>query len=138
MTPARDLSAREADALASMMGADSRRIDDLVGDVGEIKGAVITLQSGVGGLKEGVDELRGGMIALTRLSINLERQAEDHGKTQAQMNAIDGRLRIVETTIATDLPPLRETRGDIRKIQWLVIAAVATAVLTIVLKVVKP
>lgn len=27
--PARDLSEREADALASMMGADSRRIDDL-------------------------------------------------------------------------------------------------------------
>ncbi len=133
MPPVRDLNSREADALANMMGADSRRIDDLVGDVGEIKGAVTNLRAGVGELKDGVNELRGGMIALTRLSINLERQAEDHGKTQAQMSMMDTRLRAAETTIASELPPLKETREDVRKVQWLVWAAVIAAVLGLVL-----
>ena len=37
---------REVDVLATMMGADSQRIDSLVDDVGTIKGAVTNLHSG--------------------------------------------------------------------------------------------
>lgn len=125
-------SRREVDVLATMMGADSQRIDSLVDDVGAIKGAVTNLHSGVGELKEGVNELRGGMIALTRLSINLERQAEDYGKTQAQMSLMDGRLRTVETTLASELPPLKEARAWAVRGALAVIGVVGLAVIGLV------
>lgn len=125
---------REVDALANMMGADSKRIDLLVGDVGAIKGSVTTLHSGVGELKEGVNELRGCMIALTRLSINLERQAEDHGKTQAQMAMMDGRLRAAETTLASELPPLKEARTWAVRGMLAVLGVVGLAALALVIR----
>ncbi|MBP6638205.1 MAG: hypothetical protein KA179_11000 [Sulfuritalea sp.] len=124
---------REVDVLASMMGADSQRIDDLVDDVGAIKGAVTNLHSGVGELKDGVNELRGGMIALTRLSINLERQAEDYGKTQTQMALMDGRLRVAETTLASELPPLKEARTWAVRGMLTVLGVVGLAVIGLVI-----
>lgn len=102
---------REVDALANMMAGDSKRIDILVGDVGAIKGSVTHLQGCMGELKDGVNDLRGALTILTRHSVALERQSEDHGKVQAQMALMDGRLRSVETTLASDLPPLREARA---------------------------
>ena len=127
--PARDLSEREADALASMMGADSRRIDDLVGDVGTIKGSVVALKEGVSEMKDGINELRGAMTILSRHSIALERSAEDHSKTTAELARMDTRIRAVEL----DMPGIKETREDVRKVQWLVWAAVVVAVVGLVL-----
>ena len=124
-----DLNRREADALASMMGADSRRIDDLVGDVGTIKGTVSTLKDGVLDLKDGVNELRGAMTILSRHSIALERSAEDDRKTAAELSLLNTRLRVVEN----DMPGLKETRDDVRRALWIVIAAVIVAGLGLIL-----
>ena len=45
--PGAALGRSEADVLAGMMGADSRRVDVLVSDVAEVKGDVRALRGGM-------------------------------------------------------------------------------------------
>ena len=134
MPPVRDLNQREADALANMMGADSRRIDSLVDDVGTIKGHVGTLKEGVGDLKDGVNELRGAMTVLSRHSIALERQAEDHARAAEATARMDARLHVVEKTLASELPPLQEARTYAVRGVVAVLAIVGLALVALVIK----
>lgn len=113
------LREREADALAAMMGADSRRIDGLVGDVGEVKGDVRALRADMGRVSEGVDELRGAMTILARHSVMMETTTTDVASLRANVEKIDGRVQ----TIERDMPGLQEMRA------WAIRAMLGTLVM---------
>ena len=129
MPQPRDLSEREADALASMMGADSRRIDDLVGDVGEIKGDMRILKADTGRAVSGIEQLQLSMAAVGRHTVLMESQNAKIDALSAKHEKLDTRLLTVER----DMPGIKETREDVRKVQWLVWAAVIVAALGLVL-----
>ena len=117
--------AREHEALASMQGADSRRIDSLVSDVGEIKGDMRSLMGGVDRLGSGVEKLQESMAAFQRHAVIVETQSSDIASLRRESAILDKRLRDVEVV----MPQLQEVRGDIRKGMIFVIAGVAAAVL---------
>lgn len=129
MPQPRDLSEREADALASMMGADSRRIDDLVGDVGEIKGDMRILKADTGRAVSGIEQLQLSMAAVGRLAVLMESQNAKIDALSAKHEKLDTRLLTVER----DMPGIKETREDVRKALWIVIAAVIVAGLGLIL-----
>ena len=125
----RALSEREAEALASMMGADSRRIDDLVGDVGEIKGDMRILKADTGRAVSGIEQLQLSMAAVGRLAVLMESQNAKIDALSAKHEKLDTRLLTVER----DMPGIKETREDVRKALWIVIAAVIVAGLGLIL-----
>ena len=129
MPQPRDLSEREADALASMMGADSRRIDDLVGDVGEIKGDMRILKADTGRAVSGIEQLQLSMAAVGRHTVLMESQSAKIDALSAKHEKLDTRLLTVER----DMPGIKETREDVRKALWIVIAAVIVAGLGLIL-----
>lgn len=129
MPQPRDLSEREADALASMMGADSRRIDDLVGDVGEIKGDMRILKADTGRAVSGIEQLQLSMAAVGRHTVLMESQNAKIDALSAKHEKLDTRLLTVER----DMPGIKETREDVRKALWIVIAAVIVAGLGLIL-----
>lgn len=122
--------AREHEALASMQGADSRRIDSLVQDVGEIKGDMRSLMGGVGRLGDGVEKLQESMAAFNRHAVIVETQASDIASLRRETAGLDTRLRAVEM----DIPPLKEAR----KLLWggmvTTIGAVGAALLALVIR----
>ncbi len=129
MPQPRDLSEREADALASMMGADSRRIDDLVTDVGEIRGDVRAVRHQVGEVAQGVAEMTKSLAVLIKHEVLMEQHGAAVAAQTRLTESIDQRLHVVER----EMPGLIESRADARRVQWLVIAAVVAAVLGVVL-----
>lgn len=124
---------READVLANMAGADSQRIDSLVGVVGEVRGQVSHLTQTVSKVGEGVDELRGAMTVLTRHSIALETHAEKNAVRDAVQADMNKRLHVVETTLAAELPPLKEARTWQVRAMLFVLTAVGVVAMAIVL-----
>lgn len=124
---------READALAAMAGADSQRIDSLVGVVGEVRGQVGHLTQTVGKVSEGVDELRGAMTVLTRHSIALETHAEKTAASDSLVASINVRLHNVETALSVELPPLKEIRTWAVRGMLFVVTAVGVALLGLVI-----
>lgn len=124
----RDLSEREADALAAMMGADARRIDDLVGDVGAIKGDVRTLTAESHRIGTGVEQLQQSMAVLSRHAVLMETQSAELVALRLKGEGLDGRLRAVEA----EIPPLKEARGWAVRGVLLVLGIVGAAVLALV------
>lgn len=122
--------AREHEALANMQGSDSRRIDSLVQDVGEIKGDMRSLMGGVDRLGSGVEKLQESMAAFNRHAVSVEHQASDIATLRRETAGMDNRLRDIEVV----LPQLQEVRGDIRKGMIFVIAGVGAALLMLVIK----
>lgn len=111
------------------MGADSRRIDDLVGDVGEIKGDMRILKADTGRAVSGIEQLQLSMAAVGRHTVLMEGQSAKIDALSAKHENLDTRLLTVER----DMPGLKETREDVRKALWLVIAAVIVAGLGLIL-----
>lgn len=122
--------AREHEALANMQGADSRRIDSLVSDVGEIKGDMRSLMGGVERLGNGVEKLQESMAAFNRHAVIVETQSSDIATLRRETAALDNRLRAVEM----DIPPLKEAR----KLLWggmvTTLGAVGAALVALVIK----
>ena len=116
------------------MSADQQRVDDLVQAMGTLNGTVSHLHDGVAELKDGMTELRGAMTVLSRHSIALERQAEDHGQTRAELTRHDARITAVETKLAAELPPLVEARTYAVRGVLFVLTAVGVALLALVIK----
>lgn len=130
MTIPRDLSEREADALASMMGADARRIDGLVGDVGEIKGDMRTLKADTARTVSGIEQLQLSMAAVGRHTVMVENQNAKLDALHAKHDALDSRVRTVEL----DMPQLKEARNLGVRGVLLVLSIVGLAVLALVIK----
>lgn len=130
MPPPRDLAQREADALASMLGADSRRIDDLVDNVGEIKGDVRTLKADASRTANGVEQLQQSMAILNRHAVVMETQSAEISIMRTKHDALDSRVRDIER----DMPALKDARADIKKGVWIVIGLVIAAAMALLLK----
>ena len=111
------------------MGADSRRIDDLVGDVGEIKGDMRILKADTGRAVSGIEQLQLSMAAVGRHTVLMESQSAKIDALSAKHEKLDTRLLTVER----DMPGIKETREDVRKALWIVIAAVIVAGLGLIL-----
>lgn len=124
------LSAREADALANMMGADSRRIDELAGAVGEVKGNVQALRGDMGHVSKGVDELRGAMTILSRHAVMMETVVTDISALRVAVSGLDGRVKGLEL----DMPVIRLTRDWTLRGVIGVVAVVGLALVGLVLK----
>lgn len=124
------MTAREADALANMMGADSRRIDGLTDAVGEVKGSVQALRGDMGHVSKGVDELRGAMTILSRHAVVMETVLTDISALRAAVNAVDARVKLVEL----DMPLLRVTRDWTLRGVLGVLCVVGLAILALVVK----
>lgn len=122
--------AREHEALANMQGADSRRIDGLVADVGEIKGDMRSLRGDMQRIGSGVEQLQESMAVLNRHAVLMETQASDIATLRRDTAGLDQRLRSVEMAI----PPLQEAR----KVLWggmlATIGAVGAALVALVVK----
>lgn len=134
------LSTREADALANMMGADSRRIDGLAHDLGEVKGTVQGIRSDMGHVSKGVDELRGAMTVLSRHAVLMETVVTDISTLRASASELDKRIRASEAEtdrrlklIEVDMPLLRMVRDWTTRGVIGVVVVVAMAVLALVI-----
>ena len=121
---------RETDALASMMGADSRRIDELVGDVGAIKGDVRSLKSDTSRIGSGVDQLQQSMAVLGRHAVLMETQSAEISSLRIKNDGLDTRIRVIEL----DMPALKEARAAIVRGVFVVLGVVGLAVLALVVK----
>lgn len=130
MSRAGGLERSEADVLAGMMGADSRRVDDLVSDIGQVKGDVRGLRGDVVRLTEGVDDLRGAMTVLTKHSLLMESITTDLTSMRVTATKLDDRLREVEL----EMPALKETRLAMMRGVWGLVALVCLALVGLVLK----
>lgn len=129
MPQARSFSEREADALANMMGADSRRIDDLVGDVGEIKGDMRTIKADSARTATGVEQLQQSMVVLSRHAVLMETQSAEIASIRAKHEKLDTRVQVIEK----DMPPLKEARGWMTRGILMVLCGVGLALLTLVI-----
>lgn len=103
---AADSLSREHEALANMQGAESRRVDRLVDDVGAIKGNVQSLQGDMSRVASGVDQLQQSMIVLSRHAVLMETQSAEIA--QLRNTSLDHERRIQESEKV--LPPLVEMR----------------------------
>lgn len=130
MPQARSFSEREADALANMMGADSRRIDDLVGDVGEIKGDMRTIKADSARTATGVEQLQQSMVVLSRHAVLMETQSAEIASIRAKHEKLDTRVQVIEK----DMPPLKEARGWMTRGILMVLCGVGLALLTLVIR----
>lgn len=120
----------EADVLAGMMGADSRRVDVLVSDVAEVKGDVRALRGDMEHVTDGIGELRGAMAVLGRHSVLMETNAAEMATMRTAQGALDTRVRAIEL----EVPGLRETRAWIVRGGLGVVALVCLALLGLVIK----
>lgn len=137
MSNSATLAQREADALVNMMAADGRRIDDLVGAFGEVRGDVSHLRGDVGRVVKGVDELKDAMIGVARHAVLLETQQRDsealrqsQRETNLRVSILEGRIAVIETA----MPQLIETRAWTVRAGLAVCAAVGLALLALVVK----
>lgn len=130
MPQARSFSEREADALANMMGADSRRIDDLVGDVGEIKGDMRTIKADSARTATGVEQLQQSMVVLSRHAVLMETQSAEIASIRAKHEKLDTRVQVIEK----DMPPLKEARAWMTRGILMVLCGVGLALLTMVIR----
>lgn len=122
--------AREHEALANMTGADSRRIDKLVGEVGTMGGDVKAVREKVDGVAAGVNELRDALTVLVRHDVQMQHHASEAQALRKETTALDGRVQILEKQVG----PLVETRKGILVMASAVAVTILLAILGLVIK----
>ena len=120
----------EADVLAGMMGADSRRVDDLVQDVGSIKGDVREVRSGLAGLVKGVDQLTSAMAVLVTHEVKMGHTSAEVAMLRVDVASHDQRLQSIERKVGG----WDEARLWLIRAGLLVLTTVGLAVVGLVLK----
>lgn len=90
------MAQRETDSLAAMMGADSKRIDGVVQDIGAIKGDVAAVRGEMGHVAKGVDSLRDALGVLVRHGVVMEQHAAAVTKMQDEQRSHDSRIKSLE------------------------------------------
>ena len=126
----RSVSRTEADVLASMMSADSRRVDVLVDDVSDIKGDVKALKSDTARIGTGVEQLQASMVALNKHSMLLEAQQATNAERARKHDLLDNRVKAIEL----EMPALKETRTWVTRGGLFVLGFVGLALLGLVVK----
>ena len=120
----------EADVLASMMGADSKRVDDLVQDVGSIKGDVRSVRSDLAGIVKGVDALTSAMAILVRHDVQMGHNSAEVATMRSDLTGHDQRLQCIERKVGG----WDEARLWLIRAGLLVLATVGLAIVGLVLK----
>ena len=111
----------EADALANMMAADSRRVDQLVEDVGVVKGRMESVHTGV-------NELRSALAVLVKHEVLMNEHARIAVSVSSDVAALDVRVQAIEC----EMPQLKESRQWVVRGMLLVLAMVGLALLALV------
>jgi hypothetical protein len=122
--------AREHDALAGMMGADSRRIDALVGDVGQIRGNVEAVRQKVDGVADGVNELRDALTVLVRHDIKMQHTDSEVVSLRKDVSEMGVRVQTIEKQVG----PLVETRKGLIVLASAVAVTILLAIVGLVIK----
>ncbi len=113
----------EADALANMMAADSRRVDQLVEDVGVVKGRMESVHSGV-------NELRNALAVLVKHEVIMGQTAQAATEFRVELASINARVHIIEK----EVPALKETREWVVRGMLMVLGIIGLAMVALVLK----
>lgn len=124
------MAQQETDALAAMMGSDSRRIDVLVTDVGHIKGEMHHARETQQTIVKGVDELKSAMAVLVRHEVVMEQYGTSASTIKADQKSQDDRLQILERKA----PGWDEARAWVVRAGLMVVAAVVVALLALVIR----
>ena len=122
--------AREHDVLAGMMGADSRRIDGLVKDVGQINGNVEAVKQKVEGVANGVNELRDALTVLVRHDIKMQHHDAEAQALRKDLTGMDSRVQTLEKQVG----PLVETRRGLIVLASAVAVTILLAIVGLVMK----
>lgn len=127
-----DPAIREAEmrALTNMMAGDAKRIDDLAGDVGHLRGVIEGVDNKVDDVRDGIDKLASAMASVVRLEVHHEQQRADTVALRAAVEKIEGRVTLIETKI----PSLLETRTWVLTAVGVVVLAVISALVALVVK----
>jgi chromosome segregation ATPase len=90
---------QDRQALAAMTGAESLRIDELVNNVGEIKGQVSAVSTKVEGVATGLDKLNTHMAALVKFQIQVENTHLAQESARSTQSAHDMRIQALERRV---------------------------------------
>lgn len=131
-----ELARRQNYHLGKLMEGDSRRIDDLVGDVGIVKGRVEAVHGTVQAINRNVDKLSDAMAGLVRYEIQLQHHDKvaiamqaRQVKAEERQDATDRRVSDLERRIG----PVEESRGWTVQGFGIVLGLVLVAVVGLVL-----
>ncbi len=94
-----------------------------------MNGKVDALHGITKGVNDGIAELRTAMANVARLEVRHQHVQLAQERAMNLYEKLETRVDLIEK----DMPGLKETRGDVRKVQWIVGAAVITALLGLVL-----
>jgi septal ring factor EnvC (AmiA/AmiB activator) len=131
--------AREHEVLAGMTGADSRRIDGLVKDVGQINGNVEAVRQKVDGVADGVNELRDALTVLVRHDIKMQHTDSEVVSLRRDVADMGARVQTLERhervqVLERQIGPLVELRTWVIGGGLTVLSVVALAVLALVIR----
>ena len=116
--------------LAGMMGSDARRVDELVQDVGLIKGDLRSVRSDLSGVVKGVDQLTLAMAVLVRHESQMDHSAIEVVAIRANIASQDQRLQAIERKVGG----WDEARLWLIRAGVLVLGTVGVAIVGLVLK----
>ena len=120
----------EADVLAGMMGADSKRVDDLVQSVGTIQGDVREMRTGLSGVIKGVDQLTSAMAVLVKHEVQMGHNSTEVAMMRADVESQDQRLQAIERKVGG----WDEARLWLIRAGLLVLSTVGLAIVALVLR----
>jgi hypothetical protein len=124
------MQARQTEALANMMSADSSRIDTLFQDVGAMRGTVEVVHSKVNDVAAGVDKLSDALAVMVRHELTMEHTAAEVRVMTERQGKFDERLHSLERKA----PGWDEARTWLIRAGLLVLGAVGMAVVALVVK----
>lgn len=93
------MQARQTEALANMMSADSSRIDTLFQDVGAMRGTVEVVDSKVDAVAAGVNKLTDAMAILVKHEITMEHNAAEVRAMREAQEKLTDRVQKIELKV---------------------------------------
>ena len=113
-----------------MMGADSKRVDDLVQSVGTIQGDVREMRTGLSGVIKGVDQLTSAMAVLVTHEVKMQHASSELVILRADVASHDQRLQSIERKVGG----WDEARLWLIRAGLLVLSTVGLAIVALVLR----
>ena len=124
------MQARQTEALANMMSADSSRIDTLFQDVGAMRGTVEVVDSKVDAVAAGVNKLTDAMAILVKHEVTMEHNAAEVRAMREAQEKLTDRVQKIELKV----PGWVELRVWVIRAGLLVLGVVGMAVVALVVK----
>ena len=112
------------------MGADSKRVDDLVQSVGTIQGDVREMRTGLSGVIKGVDQLTSAMAVLVKHEVQMGHNSTEVAMMRADVENQDQRLQAIERKVGG----WDEARLWLIRAGLLVLSTVGLAIVALVLR----